>query len=109
MCWRRKLRSRSSDVRTCCVAAIVLLLAWNASAADFAIIASPGTPAEGLSLDGLRRVFGLETRHWSGGRPIAVLLPGSGQIAREVMLRRILHLDDDQLRQLILGKIYRGE
>jgi len=89
--------------------ALVVSAAIPAAATDFAVIASPGTPVDSLSSSDLRRVFALEKRHWPGGRPVSILLPGSGQAGREVLLKNILHLDEAQLRQSILGKIYRGE
>lgn len=111
MRWRSKRPSRS-DRSTLAVVAVLGLTLQGASpvrAAEFAIIASPAVPVDGLSKDELRRVFALEKRHWPGGEPVAVLLPGSGQPAREVLLEQILHVDEAQLRRSILGKIYRGE
>lgn len=92
--------------------ALLLVLAVStavpAAATEFAVIASSGAPVDSLSSNDLRRVFALEKRHWAG-QPVSILLPGSGQAAREVLLKQILHLDEAQLRQSILGKIYRGE
>src|SRR5215470_12543522 len=109
MSWPFRRLSLSSGWCRWRVAAFVTLIAWNASAADFAVIAGPDVPVDNLSMDALRRVFSLETRHWDGGGPIAVLLPAAKHPARDVLLQRVLHLDESQLRQLILGKIYRGE
>lgn len=111
MSWRPRRRSRSdpNSWRAAAGLALALAAATPATAAEFAIIASPAVQADSVSADDLRRVFALEKRHWAGGPPVSVLLPGSGQPAREVLLRQVLHLDETQLRQSILGKIYRGE
>ena len=109
MCSPRRRPSRSSGWGRWRIAAFVILIACNASAADFAVIVGANARVSEVSMDVLKRVFALDTRHWEGGDPVAVLLPGSAQPAREVLLQRILHVDEPQLRQLILGKIYRGE
>jgi hypothetical protein len=91
--------------------AVALALGWaaRAGATTFAVIAHADVPVDGVSISELHRLFGLDQRHWKNGAPVGVLLPGSGAPARDILLGSILHMSELQLRQMILGKIYRGE
>ena len=51
----------------------------------------------------------MERQHWRGGLRIYLLLPESGTPEKDLLLRRGLQMNEDQLRRHYLGKLYGGE
>jgi hypothetical protein len=73
------------------------------------VIVHPSTPVAGLSSADLREILLLERQHWSGGERVYVLLPPAGTPQKEVLLRRLLRMKDQDLRRHYLAKLYAGE
>ena len=93
------------------VAALLLACAapCAALAADVAIVVHPDNPESALKSAELVRVLRQEQRRFRTGGPIYLVFQGSGSPAREVVLRRLLHMNDVELKQFWLAKLYRGE
>lgn len=89
-----------------------ILLAWLAGhRADprFALIANPSVRATSLSLAEVRQLFQLERRFWSTGNKVIVLLPGERLSARRPLLSRVYRGTEDDLKRLILERLYQGD
>ncbi len=73
------------------------------------MIASPDVVVEGLSREELERIFLFKRRFWRRSQPIVLLLPADGLPAREFLLEEIWRLSSDEVRRLILEKLFQGE
>jgi hypothetical protein len=83
--------------------------ASTAVAGDLAVVVNPRNPVSGLSASELRDVVLLEQQHWRGGGRIYLLLPETGTAEKNLLLRRALKMNDEQLRRLYLSKLYGGD
>jgi hypothetical protein len=81
----------------------------RAESATFAVIVAEDVPLSDISLDELSRVFALKRAFWRPGKGIHVVLPGTGQPARDFLLVRVCHKTEGELRRLVLESTYRGE
>lgn len=91
------------------LALAVLLLPANGGAADLAVIVHLGNPVVELSSGELREILLLDRQHWRTAGRIYLLLPQTGTAEKELLLQRALHLTEDQLHRVYLGKLYGGE
>jgi hypothetical protein len=80
-----------------------------ARAGDLAVVVNPRNPVSALSASELRDVILLEQQHWRGGGRIYLLLPETGTAEKDLLLRRALKMNDEQLRRLYLTKLYGGD
>ena len=85
------------------------LLPARAGAEDLALIVHPQNLVKELSASELREILLVERQHWRGSGRIYLLLPESGTAEKELLLRRALGMNEDQLHRLYLGKLYAGE
>ena len=85
------------------------LVAVAAGAEDLAVIVNPGNPVQELSSVELREILRCERQHWRGSGRIYLLLPASGSAEKQLLLRRALRMNEDQLHRLYLAKLYAGE
>jgi ABC-type phosphate transport system substrate-binding protein len=79
------------------------------AAADVAIVAHPDNPESNLRPEELVRILRQEQQRWKAGGRIYLVFQGSGSPSREIVLRRVLRMNDLELKQFWLGKLYRGE
>jgi ABC-type phosphate transport system substrate-binding protein len=77
-------------------------------AGDMAVVVNPKNDVDGLSLADVRRIFAGEKGSWSGGRPIKILVRGTGTLERNAMLR-LLGVSETEFKQHWSAQIYRGE
>ena len=77
--------------------------------ADVAIVVHPGNPVAALPAEELLRILRQEQRRFRTGGSIYLVFQGSGSPARELVLRRLLRMNDLELKQFWLAKLYRGE
>ena len=85
------------------------LMAAAPEAEDLAVIVHPGNPVQELSSSELREILRCERQHWRGSGRIYLVLPASGSVEKELLLRRALGMNEDQLHRLYLSKLYAGE
>lgn len=79
------------------------------AAADVAIVVHPDNPESNLQSDELVRILRQEQQRWKAGGRIYLIVQGSGSPARDVVLRRVFRMNDLELKQFWLSKLYRGE
>jgi len=77
--------------------------------ADVAIVVHPENPEVGLPAEELLRILRQEQRRFRTGGSIYLVFQGSGSPARDLVLRRLLRMNDLELKQFWLAKLYRGE
>jgi hypothetical protein len=90
-------------------AALCVVLDPLLATADVAIVVHPENPESSLSADEVGRILRQEQRRFKGGGSIYLVFQSSGSPAREIVLRRVLRMNDLELKQFWLGKLYRGE
>lgn len=96
--------------RAACAASLLIAsLVPCVAAADVAIVVHPENPETNLAADELGRILRQEQRRWKSGGPIYLVFRSSGSPPRDVVLRRVFRMNDLELKQLWLGKLYRGE
>jgi len=91
-----------------------LLVAWllgplTAAATEVAVVVNPAHPESDISVVELTRIFRLDRQHWKAGGRIYLVIRDSGAPQKDVVLRHIYRMDDVELKQFWLGKLYRGE
>jgi hypothetical protein len=94
------------------LAAVALVFGGSAAAAhaaELAIVVNPQNPVAELSARELREVLLMERQHWRGGARIYLILPESGTPEKDLLLRKGVQMNEDQLRRHFLTKLYGGE
>ena len=91
--------------------AVALLLGAGREclALDVAAIVHPQNGNSEVSAAELREMILMERQHWKGGGRIYLILPQSGSPEKDVLLKRVLKMTEEQLRRHYLGKLYGGE
>ena len=92
----------------------VLLVTWllgplTAAASDVAVVVHPANPQSDVSNVELTRIFRLDQQHWQAGGRVYLVLREAGAPQKDVVLRRLYRMDNLELKQFWLGKLYRGE
>ena len=85
-----------------------LLLPFDASA-DVALIVNPQNPETDLTASDLKAIFRQEQQHWKSGGKIYLVLQEAGSPEKDLVLKRVYGLSDEELKQFWLGKLFRGE
>ena len=107
--WLCRVRLRSEDIL---VPVMLALLGAGATAQPtvaYAVVVSEDVPLTDITLDELRRVFLLERIFWKPGRPVRLMLPATGQPARNFLLERVCLRAEPEFRRHILAALYRGD
>jgi hypothetical protein len=110
-------------VKTSCKRAmtILFLLCWlgvffqGQSAAqtsrgpDIAVVVHPDTPISDLSLAEVRKVLLGERQYWNAKLPVVLLIRAPVAREREVVLRVIYQMTENQFKKFWIAKIFRAE
>ncbi len=99
------------------VAATVLLLmpcrnftlAQSSREADVAVVVNADTPVTDLSLAEVRKVFLGDRQYWNSKLPVVLVIRAPVARERDVALRVIYQMSEDQYKQYWVAKIYRSE
>jgi ABC-type phosphate transport system substrate-binding protein len=102
---RRGWMRRAVFAASLALSALVPCLA----SADVAIVVHVENPESGLTSEELGRILRQEQRRFRAGGSIYLVFQSSGSPARDVVLRRVFRMNDLELKQFWLGKLYRGE
>jgi len=98
-------------LRSALVLALVVLAAsvWPAEAQPVAVVAHRDVPASNLSLRQLRSIFMGTKSRWPDGALVQVIVRTPGTREREVMLDRLVRMNEGRFRQYWLGLVARGD
>ena len=86
-----------------------LLLAQTSRAGDLAVVVNPDTPVTDLSLADVRRVFLGQRQYWSSKLPVVLLIRAPVARERDVVLRVIYQMSEEEYTQYWVAKIFRAE
>jgi len=80
-----------------------------ASAGDIAVVVRGDTPVESLTLIEIRKLVLGERQFWNGSLRVTLLMPQPGTREREVVLKKINHMNEAEFRRYWIEKIFRAE
>lgn len=78
-------------------------------AGDVAIIVNAANTAADISLGDLQAILKLEKQFWSDGKRVVLLLPASGSPAKNLLLKKVYHRTDVQIRQDFARRLFAGD
>ncbi len=89
----------------------MFMLATPLSAQDdpIAVVVNKENPVNNLSLPELRRVFLGEQLFWKGRLAVTPLMRVKGAREREVAMRMLFQMNDQEYKRYWVNKIFRGE
>jgi len=76
---------------------------------DVAVVTNPNTPVTELSLADVRKIFLGERQYWNSSMPVVVLVRAPVAHEREVVLKNIYQMTENQFKQYWVAKIFRSE
>jgi ABC-type phosphate transport system substrate-binding protein len=76
---------------------------------EVAVIVNPANPIDAISLADLRKIFAGEKQSWGSPGPISLFVRGPGAREREVLLNRVLKMNESEYQQYWVRKVYSGE
>ena len=86
-----------------------LLVAQTSHAGDLAVVVNSDTPVTDLSLAEVRRVFLGQRQYWSAKLPVVLLIRAPVARERDVVLRVIYQMSEEEYTQYWVAKIFRAE
>jgi ABC-type phosphate transport system substrate-binding protein len=75
-----------------------------AGAPAYALVVRKDVDVQNLRFSDVRRLFRMRQRFWRPGRPVVLMLPPPGSVARQFLLEHVLDLDEPGLMSLIAEK-----
>lgn len=73
------------------------------------IVVNRSNPIDGLTFAELRKVFLGNRSHWANGRRITLVMREPGEPERNIILRDVCGMTEDQLKNHFLHGLYTGE
>jgi ABC-type phosphate transport system substrate-binding protein len=76
---------------------------------DIAVVVHPDTPVSELTLSDVRKVLLGERQYWNAKLPVVLLIRAPVARERDVVLRVIYEMSEEQFKQYWVAKIFRAE
>ena len=76
---------------------------------DIAVVVHPDTPVSDLTLSDVRKVLLGERQYWNAKLPVVLLIRAPVARERDVVLRVIYEMSEEQFKQYWIAKIFRAE
>jgi len=92
-----------------CIALQHSASAQTTRGADIAVVVNPDTPVSDLSLADVRKVLLGERQYWNSKLPVVLLIRAPVARERDVVLRVIYQMSEEQFKQFWVAKIFRAE
>ena len=86
-----------------------LTLAQSPRGGDVAVVVNAETPVTDLSLAEVRKVFLGDRQYWTAKLPVTLLIRAPVARERDVVLRVIYEMTEEQFKQYWVVKIFRAE
>ncbi len=95
---------------TClCLLAMMLPTPQVTRRSDIAVVVHPDTPVSDLSLSEVRRVFLGERQYWNSKTPVELIIRAPGARERELLLKVIYEMTENQYKGFWIAKNFRAE
>ena len=92
-----------------CIALPHSTSAQTTRGADIAVVVNPDTSVSDLSLADVRKVLLGERQYWNSKLPVVLLIRAPVARERDVVLRVIYQMSEEQFKQFWVAKIFRAE
>lgn len=89
--------------------AVSLCAFASASAGEVAVIVNRSNPTETVSLQELVKIFKQEKQQWDHGMRIYLVMREAGAAEKQVILKKVYGMTDEELKKFWLGKLFREE
>lgn len=76
---------------------------------EIAVIVSKVNPTDAISFKELVKIFKQEKQYWGGGKKIYLILREAGSAEKQLVLKRVYEMEDEELKKFWLGKLFRQE
>ena len=76
---------------------------------EIAVIVSKVNPTDAISLKELVKIFKQEKQYWGEGKKIYLILREAGSAEKQLVLKRVYGMEDEELKKFWLGKLFRQE
>ena len=86
-----------------------MILAQTSRGGDLAVVVNSDTPVTDLTLAEVRRVFLGQRQYWSAKFPVVLLIRAPVARERDVVLRVIYQMSEEEYTQYWVAKIFRAE
>jgi ABC-type phosphate transport system substrate-binding protein len=79
------------------------------SAAQLAVIVNKQNSTTRLSYSELALILKQDKQYWEGGKKVFLVLQETGSVEKNILLKKIYKMTDEDLKKFWLGKLFRGE
>ena len=86
-----------------------IIYAGDVLADGFAVIVNKSNDTDNVSFNDLVKYFSAQKRFWPNQKKVVIILPGAGSEEKEVLLKKVYKLSEDDLKKEWVGKVYKGE
>jgi len=76
---------------------------------DIAVIVNKENTTSEVSYRELEKIFKQEKQFWENGGKIYIIMPESKSLQKEVILKKIYKMSEQELKRFWLAKIFKGE
>src|SRR5436305_1544876 len=83
--------------------------AATVSAAQLAVIVNKQNSTTQLSSSELTLILKQDKQYWEGGKKVFLVLQETGSVEKNILLKRVYKMSDEDLKKFWLGKLFRGE
>jgi len=99
-------------MRKIVIAAVAILyfcVVTEVAAKDIALIVNQENTLEDISFHELVQIFKLDKLAWMNGTQIYLVMRESGTVEKQLVMEKILKMDEQQLKKYWLKKLYQGK
>ena len=86
-----------------------LVMARTPQQEDIAVVVNPSNPVNSLTLADLRKTYMGERQYWKSNSPVVLLMRARGSWERDVILRLLFQMSEEQYTQYWVAKAMRAE
>ncbi|HXN22745.1 MAG TPA: substrate-binding domain-containing protein [Candidatus Dormibacteraeota bacterium] len=108
---KRRTNPRFCYIFVCFILCSLLSIraAGTLTDSDVAIVVNPSNPTSNMTLADLRKIFMGERQYWKASNSVVPLMRSQGTREREVILRVVFQMTEQQYGQYWVAKVMRAE
>lgn len=88
---------------------IGIVYAGDAFAGGFAVVVNKSNDTDNVSFNDLTKYFTAKKRYWPNRKKVVIILPKEGTEEKDVLLKKVYKLSEDELKKKWVGMVYRGQ